>query len=112
MAHFFSEASRTFSEYLLLPNLTTKDCIPENVILRTPLVIVLRLWAPTATSGSEYPVCFSHHASRFGPEFGDCTRKTRWDYPLSMGPKVLKSRQQWSERLKITKRVLSSATQI
>ena len=38
MAHFFSEASRTFSEYLLLPNLTTKDCIPENVILRTPLV--------------------------------------------------------------------------
>ena len=38
MAHFFSEASRTFSEYLLLPNLTTKACIPENVILRTPLV--------------------------------------------------------------------------
>ena len=38
MAHFFSEASRTFSEYLLLPNLTTKDCIPENVVLRTPLV--------------------------------------------------------------------------
>ena len=38
MAHFFSEASRTFSEYLLLPNLTTKDCIPENVVLKTPLV--------------------------------------------------------------------------
>ena len=38
MAHFSSEASRTFSEYLLLPNLTTKDCIPENVVLRTPLV--------------------------------------------------------------------------
>ena len=38
MAHFFSEASRTFSEYLLLPNLTTKACIPENVILRSPLV--------------------------------------------------------------------------
>ena len=38
MAHFFPEASRTFSEYLLLPNLTTKGCIPENVILRTPLV--------------------------------------------------------------------------
>lgn len=38
MAYFFSQTSRTFSEYLLLPNLTTKDCIPENVVLRTPLV--------------------------------------------------------------------------
>ena len=38
MAQFFPEASRTFSEYLLLPNLTTKGCIPENVVLRTPLV--------------------------------------------------------------------------
>ena len=38
MPYFFSQTSRTFSEYLLLPNLTSKDCIPENVVLRTPLV--------------------------------------------------------------------------
>ena len=38
MLTFFPEASRTFIEYLLLPNLTTKECIPENVVLRTPLV--------------------------------------------------------------------------
>jgi len=38
MAKIISEPSRTFGEYLLLPNLTTKDCIVENVSLKTPLV--------------------------------------------------------------------------
>ena len=32
------EVSRTFSEYLLLPNLTRRECVPANVNLRTPLV--------------------------------------------------------------------------
>ncbi len=30
--------SRTFNEFLLLPNLTDERCIPENVSLKTPLV--------------------------------------------------------------------------
>ncbi len=38
MAYFYNEPSRTFSEYLLIPNLTTKDCTPENVSLKTPVV--------------------------------------------------------------------------
>lgn len=38
MAKILPDISRTFSEYLLLPNLTTKDCIPDNVSLKTPLV--------------------------------------------------------------------------
>ncbi len=38
MAKIISEPSRTFGEYLLLPNLTTKDCVVENVNLITPLV--------------------------------------------------------------------------
>lgn len=37
MAIIYPDVSRTFSEYLLLPNLTTKDCTPENVDLRTPI---------------------------------------------------------------------------
>jgi len=37
MAFIINEPSRTFGEYLLLPNLTTKDCIVENVDLRTPI---------------------------------------------------------------------------
>ncbi|WP_331769239.1 IMP dehydrogenase (plasmid) [Embleya sp. NBC_00888] len=32
------EVSRTLSEYLLLPNLTTEDCTPANVDLGTPVV--------------------------------------------------------------------------
>ena len=38
MAHYFDDVSRTFSEYLLIPNLTTKECLPENVSLQAPLV--------------------------------------------------------------------------
>lgn len=37
MARIINEPSRTFGEYLLLPNLTTKDCVVENVDLSTPL---------------------------------------------------------------------------
>lgn len=33
-----NETSRTLSEYLLLPNLTTEDCIPANIDLSAPLV--------------------------------------------------------------------------
>ena len=38
MAHFYSEPSHTFSEYLLVPGYTSAECIPDNVSLRTPLV--------------------------------------------------------------------------
>jgi len=38
MATYYQEPSRTFSEYLLLPNLTTKDCVPDHIDLTTPLV--------------------------------------------------------------------------
>ncbi len=38
MAHFSEDISRTFSEYLLIPSLTTKDCVPHSVDLSAPLV--------------------------------------------------------------------------
>ncbi len=38
MAYFFSEPSRTFSEYLLVPGYSDANCIPANVSLKTPLV--------------------------------------------------------------------------
>ena len=38
MAFYYSEPSRTFSEYLLVPGYTSEECIPNNVSLRTPLV--------------------------------------------------------------------------
>ncbi len=38
MAKYSNEVSRTFSEYLLIPGLTDKTCLPENVSLRAPLV--------------------------------------------------------------------------
>ncbi|MDR3195139.1 MAG: IMP dehydrogenase [Tannerella sp.] len=38
MAVYLDDVSRTFGEYLLIPGLTTKKCIPSNVNLQTPLV--------------------------------------------------------------------------
>ncbi|MDR1601901.1 MAG: IMP dehydrogenase [Tannerella sp.] len=38
MAIYLNDVSRTFGEYLLIPGLTTKECIPSNVNLKTPLV--------------------------------------------------------------------------
>ncbi len=38
MAKYYNEPSRTFNEYLLIPGYTSKDCIPANVSLKTPLV--------------------------------------------------------------------------
>ena len=38
MAEVLKDVSRTFNEFLLLPNLTDERCIPSNVSLKTPLV--------------------------------------------------------------------------
>ena len=49
MAHFITEPSRTFSEYLLIPGDTSEEGIPANVSLRTP-------WSSTARA-SRSPLC-------------------------------------------------------
>ena len=38
MANYLNDVSRTFGEYLLIPGLTTKNCVPTNISLKTPLV--------------------------------------------------------------------------
>ena len=38
MAYYYHDVSRTFSEYLLVPNLTRNDCMPGNVKLTTPVI--------------------------------------------------------------------------
>ena len=38
MATFFTEPSRTFSEFLLVPGYSTKNCMVDNVSLKTPVV--------------------------------------------------------------------------
>jgi len=38
MPHIIDDISRTFSEYLLIPGLTTKECFQDKVSLKTPLV--------------------------------------------------------------------------
>ncbi len=38
MAKYLSDVSRTFSEYLLIPGLTTEGCTPDLISLKAPLV--------------------------------------------------------------------------
>src|SRR6185312_10609485 len=38
MAHIYDQPSRTFGEFLLIPNLTRKGTIPARVDLKTPIV--------------------------------------------------------------------------
>ena len=38
MAYIYDEPSHTFGEYLLVPGYSSKECIPANVSLRTPVV--------------------------------------------------------------------------
>jgi IMP dehydrogenase len=38
MAQMIDDISRTFNEYILIPGLTTKECIPGKISLQTPLV--------------------------------------------------------------------------
>lgn len=37
MANFIQEPAHTFNEYLLIPGYSSKECIPQNVSLKTPL---------------------------------------------------------------------------
>ncbi len=37
MAQIYTDISRTFNEYLLMPNLTTKSCISDSIDLSTPI---------------------------------------------------------------------------
>ena len=37
MAYYFSEPSRTFGEYLLVPGYSSSECVPTAVSLKTPL---------------------------------------------------------------------------
>jgi IMP dehydrogenase len=38
MAYYFSEPSRTFNEYLLIPGYSSAECVPANVTLKTPVI--------------------------------------------------------------------------
>lgn len=38
MAHYLNEVSRTFNEFLFIPGLTTRNCLPANVSLVAPLI--------------------------------------------------------------------------
>ncbi|WP_409969354.1 IMP dehydrogenase [Bengtsoniella intestinalis] len=49
MAFFYSEPSRTFSEYLLVPGYSDETCIPANVSLKTPVVKFRRGEEPSLT---------------------------------------------------------------
>ena len=49
LAHYYTEPSHTFGEYLLIPGYSSAECFPANVSLRTPLVKYHRDEEPALT---------------------------------------------------------------
>ncbi|MDR0983128.1 MAG: IMP dehydrogenase [Culturomica sp.] len=47
MAQIMNDISRTFNEYLLIPGLTTKECVPSQICLQSPLVKYKKGETPT-----------------------------------------------------------------
>ena len=73
MAFIYSEPSRTFGEYLLVPGYSSKECIPANVSLRTPLVKFRRGEEPAVSINTPMvSACFGNHAVCFKRYDGDC----------------------------------------
>lgn len=68
MAIYLNDVSRTFGEYLLIPGLTTKDCVPSNVSLQTPLVKYKK--GKEAAIRLNVPIVFGCHAVGVGPGAG------------------------------------------
>ena len=62
MAYYFSEPSRTFGEYLLVPGYSSSECIPTAVSLPAGQVPQGRRSLPP---DHEHPHGFGYHAVRF-----------------------------------------------
>lgn len=68
MANYLPDVSRTFGEYLLIPGLTTKECVPSNVSLRTPLVKFNKSDKPAISLNIPFVSAIMQSVS--GPELG------------------------------------------
>lgn len=68
MAYYYDEPSHTFSEYLLVPGYSSKDCIPNAVSLKTPLVKFKKGETPAITMN--IPMISAIMQSVSGPQMG------------------------------------------
>lgn len=66
MVHIYPEVSRTFNEFLLTPNLTTKKCTPDNVVLKTPIAKFAK--GEDSAITLNIPFCSAIMQSVSGPE--------------------------------------------
>ena len=64
MAQILKDISRTFNEFLLIPNLTDERCIPSNVSLRTPLVKYKKGEEPTISLNCSFKFSISLFSCR------------------------------------------------
>ena len=68
MSYILPDISRTFNEFLLLPNLTTEKCIPSEVSLKTPLVKLKK--GETAKYSANVPMVSAIMQSVSGEKMG------------------------------------------
>lgn len=63
MAYYFSEPSRTFGEYLLVPGYSSSECIPTASASKPRWSSTARAKKPAPDH--EHPHGFGYHAVRF-----------------------------------------------
>ncbi|MDH6603370.1 IMP dehydrogenase [Bacilli bacterium PM5-9] len=68
MAYYYDEPSRTFSEYLLVPGYSSKECTADNVSLKTPLTRFKKGETPAITMNT--PLVSAVMQSVSGEEMG------------------------------------------
>ena len=68
MAVYVEEVSRTFGEYLLIPGLTTKQCVPLQCLFAHPAGETCG--RHTSSNRIEHPFRFGNHAIGFRSRTG------------------------------------------
>ena len=92
MAFYYDEPAHTFSEYLLVPGYSSKECVPTNVDLRTPLVKFKKGEESAITLN--IPLVSAIMQSVSDDKMAIALSK-RVVYPLFMVPRLLKMKLLW-----------------
>ena len=103
MAIYLNDVSRTFGEYLLIPGLTTKECIPANVSLKTPLV----KFKSGEKSAIELNIPFvsAIMQSVSGPKLAIELARQRYGLPSSSAHNRSRAKRIWSQSKEIQGRI-------
>lgn len=100
MAYYYDEPSHTFSEYLLVPGYSPKECIPTNVSLKTPITRFKKGEQPEITMNT--PLISAIMQAVSGEEMGVALAK-EGGIAFIFGSQSIEAQSEMVRRVKATK---------